>query len=58
MFNRTDRSMISIWWWTIDRWLLGSVVILMIAGVFMVTAASRVYGDGGKPIGRSENWRR
>ena len=40
MFNRTDRSMISVWWWTIDRWLLGSVVMLMIAGVFMVAAAS------------------
>ena len=40
MFNRTDRSMISIWWWTTDRWILGSVVMLMIAGVFMVAAAS------------------
>ena len=40
MFNRTDRSMISIWWWTTDRWLLGSVIMLMIAGVFMVAAAS------------------
>ena len=40
MISRTDRSVIGIWWWTVDRHLLGSALILAILGIFLVMAAS------------------
>lgn len=40
MFNRTDRSTLGIWWWTVDRWLLSSALGLAIIGIFLVMAAS------------------
>lgn len=40
MFNRTDRSFVSIWWWTIDRTILSLALLLCVAGLFMVMAAS------------------
>lgn len=40
MFDRTDRSFVSIWWWTIDRTVLTLALLLSIAGLFMVMAAS------------------
>ncbi len=40
MLNRTDRNMLAIWWWTVDRWLLFSVMLLAVMGVFLVMAAS------------------
>ena len=39
-FSRTDKSVLGQWWWTIDRWLLFSIVLLMITGVFLSFAAS------------------
>ena len=30
MLDRTDRSLIGIWWWTVDRWLLASALLLMV----------------------------
>lgn len=39
-FARSDRSAVGMWWWTIDRWLLGSVAILMVIGVLLSFAAS------------------
>ena len=38
--SRTDTSMLAKWWWSVDRWLLGSLSILIAFGVFMVAAAS------------------
>ena len=40
MISRTDRSVIGIWWWTVDRHLLGSALMLAILGIFLVMAAS------------------
>lgn len=40
MISRTDRSIIGVWWWTVDRHLLWSAVALAILGVFLVMAAS------------------
>lgn len=34
-FSRSDRSPLSIWWWTIDRWLLGATLILVLLGVLL-----------------------
>lgn len=40
MISRTDRSIIGIWWWTVDRQLLWSAVLLAGLGIFLVMAAS------------------
>jgi cell division protein FtsW len=32
-FARTDRSALGVWWWTMDRFLLGAVVVLICIGV-------------------------
>lgn len=39
-FARTDRSLLGRWWWTVDRWNLVALVLLMLAGVVLVMAAS------------------
>jgi cell division protein FtsW len=39
-FARSDRSALGVWWWTMDRWLLGVVAILIVMGVLMSFAAS------------------
>ena len=39
--TRSDRSRIALWWWTIDRYLLTSFLILMMFGIFLVMASSQ-----------------
>lgn len=39
-FARTDRSMVSQWWWTVDRWMLAAVIALAFSGAILVLAAS------------------
>lgn len=39
-FSRTDNSILSTWWWTVDRWLLASIAILVTIGVVLVFGAS------------------
>lgn len=39
-FARSDRSPIGVWWWTVDRWMLGVVGLLIAIGVVMSFAAS------------------
>ena len=39
-FPRSDRSSIGVWWWTVDRWMLGVVAILIAIGVMISFAAS------------------
>jgi cell division protein FtsW len=39
-FARTDRSSIARWWWTVDRWTLAALGILMAFGCLMTLAAS------------------
>jgi cell division protein FtsW len=38
--DRTDRSVVGIWWWTVDRFLLGGLLALALVGVIVVFAAS------------------
>lgn len=38
--NRTDKSVIGAWWWSMDRWTLSAIAALVIAGIVLVTAAS------------------
>jgi cell division protein FtsW len=37
---RTDKSILSRWWWSIDQLTLAALVILVISGIVLVTAAS------------------
>lgn len=39
-FDRTDRSSLARWWWTVDRWLLAALVTLAVIGVVLSMAAS------------------
>ncbi|MGC6537212.1 MAG: FtsW/RodA/SpoVE family cell cycle protein [Candidatus Puniceispirillaceae bacterium] len=40
MLGRTDRSLLGVWWWTVDRALLTAAILLMAIGILMVMAAS------------------
>jgi cell division protein FtsW len=39
-FARTDTSLLGRWWWTVDRWMLLALALLMFCGVILVLAAS------------------
>lgn len=39
-FARTDTSMLGHWWWTVDRWLLLSLSIIIGAGLLLTIGAS------------------
>ncbi len=39
-FDRTDRSMVARWWWTIDRWNMSALFIIMVFGAILILAAS------------------
>ena len=39
--TRSDRSQLALWWWTIDRFLLTSFLILMMFGILLVMASSQ-----------------
>ena len=39
-FSRTDISLLSQWWWTVDRWTVAAIMALMTAGIFLIMAAS------------------
>jgi cell division protein FtsW len=38
--SRTDRSLLSRWWWTVDRWTLITVFILAALGIVLTMTAS------------------
>ncbi len=39
-FARTDTSLISRWWWTVDRWTIIAIIFLAAVGVVLTMAAS------------------
>ncbi|MEM7652400.1 MAG: putative peptidoglycan glycosyltransferase FtsW [Pseudomonadota bacterium] len=39
-FARTDQSALGRWWWTVDRWSLAAVLILIAIGAILLMAAS------------------
>lgn len=45
MIARTDNSRLGRWWWTVDRWLLGAVSVLIAIGFLLITAASPAIAD-------------
>ncbi len=40
MFARIDQRPVARWWWTVDRWSLGALVVLIAFGTVMSMAAS------------------
>jgi len=38
--NRTDKSLLANWWWTVDRWSIAAFLTLIAIGVVMSFAAS------------------
>ncbi len=40
MISRADRSQFAEWWWTVDKPLLGAIIVLMISGVVLSLAGS------------------
>ena len=40
LFARTDRSFLGQWWWTVDRGMLASFLVLAVLGVVLVATAS------------------
>lgn len=39
-FSRSDNSLMSRWWWTVDRWMLLLVLALTIVGIWLTLTAS------------------
>lgn len=39
-FGRADDSLLSRWWWTVDRWLILAVLLLFALGFLLILAAS------------------
>lgn len=37
---RTDKSLLTRWWWTVDRWTLAAIAALILAGAVLTMAAS------------------
>ena len=40
MVSRTERSPFAHWWWTVDRWLIVSLGLLMLFGIVLTMAGS------------------
>lgn len=45
LFTRTDTSVLSHWWWTVDRWMLLSLSILIGFGLLLTIGASVAVAD-------------
>ena len=39
-FSRNDNSILSRWWWTVDRWMLVLVLTLIVVGIWLTLTAS------------------
>jgi len=39
-FSRSDESFLGSWWWSVDRWTMSAIGILICAGFIMMQAAS------------------
>ncbi len=44
-FSRKDTSVIGRWWWTVDRWSLAAVMIIIMIGLLLSFAASPSVAD-------------
>lgn len=39
-FSRMDRSFLGMWWWTVDRMMMVSILVAMVIGIGLVATAS------------------
>lgn len=39
-FSRTDTSLLSRWWWTVDRWTIAAILLIAGLGIVLTMAAS------------------
>lgn len=39
-FSRMDRSSLGSWWWTVDRQMLGALLVLIVIGIVLIATAS------------------
>lgn len=44
-FGRTDTSVIGRWWWTVDRWTVAALFLLIGIGILLTMAASPAVAD-------------
>lgn len=44
-FSRTDTSLLGRWWWTVDRWSIAAIAVLVGSGVMLTMAASPPVAD-------------
>ena len=44
-FDRTDTSVVARWWWTIDRWTVAAIALLIVFGAMLSLAASPPVAD-------------
>ena len=49
--TRMDTSMVGRWWWTVDKWMLAAIALLLVVGVMLnlaagPPAAERIGADG------------
>ncbi len=44
-FDRTDQSIFGRWWWTVDRWMLAALAVLVGYGIILIMAASPAVAD-------------
>ena len=49
-FSRADRSVLGLWWWTVDRWTLAALAALIFIGA--LAGAGRQPGGGAAPEAR------
>lgn len=40
MVSRAQRTALANWWWTVDRWLIAAIGIIVVAGMILTMAAS------------------
>ena len=51
--SRADNSILGRWWWTVDRWTLAALMVLIGFGyVLMLAASPAVAPTAGVPIRR------
>ena len=60
ILNRTDTSVVSQWWWTVDRWMLASLaaiaaiggvlILATLAGFFIVLSPFLGWAVQGSPL--------
>jgi len=45
LFARTDQSLFGRWWWTVDRWLIAALGLLLVFGAFLIATAGPAIAD-------------